>query len=128
MKFHVVLNAEQLGQLQGVLQGHAIGCAKALEALTDLQGANYKAAQARFIRASALVAAAESAEPIAPAAVVWPKLPHTPGEIKGAVDAGLDPDKELGPHDPRARDPSCVHGRKFTEECKYCAGEIDPIG
>jgi hypothetical protein len=36
--------------------------------------------------------------------------------------AGLDPDRD----DPRALDPSCVHGRKFTEPCPKCEANEPP--
>jgi hypothetical protein len=59
-------------------------------------------------------------------------LPHTQQEQRAMLDAGLLPIKELGPHDPRARSPSCVHGRKFTGGCVQCllpeAGGVDANG
>ena len=36
-------------------------------------------------------------------------------------EAGLDPDRELGPIDPRALHPRCVHGMYFTEPCELCS-------
>lgn len=48
-------------------------------------------------------------------------LPHTLQEQRAMLDAGLLPMKELGPHDPRAYDPVCRHGRKFSEDCADCA-------
>jgi hypothetical protein len=125
MNFTLTMSPGALGHLTALADDHAATMAEELRAATPEKRAE---AKKFFARACEIVAACAAAEPVAPATVVWPKLPHTRAELKGAEDAGLDPDKELGPHDPRARDPSCVHGRKFTEECKYCAGEIDPIG
>jgi hypothetical protein len=34
---------------------------------------------------------------------------------------GIDIDKELGPIDPRAFKPRCIHGRFFTDLCNECA-------
>lgn len=52
------------------------------------------------------------------------------GQLQAMRDAGLDPDKELGPHDPRASRPHCAHGRSFAEPCERCAMAVtlDPSG
>ena len=43
-------------------------------------------------------------------------------EMREAVLAeGVDPEKELGAHDPRANHPRCAHGRKFSEPCRDCS-------
>jgi hypothetical protein len=52
-------------------------------------------------------------------------LPHSFEEQRAMINGGLDPIKELGPHDPRAGRPRCVHGKFFTEHCDKCA---EPTG
>lgn len=47
-------------------------------------------------------------------------LPHTWAEQQAALREGIDPIKELGPMDPRAFNPRCVHGKRFTENCEHC--------
>jgi hypothetical protein len=49
----------------------------------------------------------------------WP-LKHSFQELRAMEDAGLEPMKELGPHDPRASRPRCIHGKYFSEECPDC--------
>lgn len=48
------------------------------------------------------------------------ELGHSQGERDGAGAAGVDIGKELGPINPIALRPRCVHGVLFTEDCETC--------
>jgi hypothetical protein len=57
----------------------------------------------------------------APAPVESLESKYEPGALQLMRDHGLDPAKELGPHHPQASHPSCVHGRRFYEDCARCS-------
>lgn len=101
------------------LQGLIDACAKLDKADARQQPDTYAKAFARVQAAVFACAAMWTDEPPQPAGFT---LPHTAEEQRLMAEGGLDPMKELGPHDPRASRPRCVHGALFTEECSMCAG------
>lgn len=81
----------------------------------------YPRAVAMMELLSEILAEFNSAEEVgAQPAPLSPRQTHSPDEIAAMEAVGLDPEKELGPYDPRASNPRCVHGRFFTEDCPDC--------
>jgi len=62
--------------------------------------------------------------------------PNSTGVTMRAIaqENGIDLEKELGPHDPRASIPMCVHNRLMPtreqpgEDCELCAGKDNGAG
>jgi hypothetical protein len=118
--YAIKLTGEQLGALRAIAEAHALNVGELLTRARTIGGEVAQREQAeRFTIASGIVAGLAAANWIDDKAT-QPLSAHTYAERKAMQDAGLDPDKELGPIDPGARNPVCIHGKAFTEPCSLC--------